>query len=135
MKSAHCIMLSLHNMNSDYYLFYFYYYVMQITIIIIYFITCSLDKKITILKLAARHKDVCSRTCGAVVAIKRTPRHFFLSARLSLRSCCFFFSPREIRRDPRSSRFHLADKCARICVTQSPMITKINHSESRGSSR
>lgn len=92
MKSAHCIMLSLHNMNSDYYyLFYFYYYVMQITIIIIYFITCSLDKKITILKLAARYKDVCTHTCGAVVAIKRTPRRFFLPARLLISAFVLLF--------------------------------------------
>lgn len=93
--------------------------------------------KITILNLAAWYKNVYTRTCDAVVAIKRTPRRFFLSARLSLRlvrAVVFFsFCLANSTGPTRSSRFHLADKCARICVMQSPMITKmINHSESRG---
>lgn len=89
------------------------------------------DSRITLLKLAAWYKDVRTRTCGAVVAIKRTPRRFFPSARLSPRlvGAVFFFCLANPSGPTRGSRFHLADKCARICVTQSPMITKINRSD------
>lgn len=76
------------------------------------------DSRITLLKLAARYKDVHTRMCDAVVAIKRTPRRFFPSrARLSPRlvGAVLFFTSR-IRQDPHAALAFISPISAPVSV-------------------